>query len=163
MLDVATQEITVSGDRKSLSPGPIRLGQVEDIPALVEFALEAYGNRMIPRGEAWVKSGGARWLEWCILNPERLVLIGANSVGIAQVAWHYGFERKGRMDVLVSRPGSRTPLETLKMVRLMLSWARQRGAVGSFRLDADTGVDFEPFAQRLGGKPVTNVRYEIPL
>lgn len=159
-MTLAAPKITENG----ITDQAIRIATVADIPTLVEFAKEAYGDRLIGRGGEWVKSGGgAHWLQWCISNPDRLVLIGANSVGIAQVSWHYGFEKRGRLDVLVSRPGSKTPFETLKMVRIMLDWAKEKGATGKFKLDADTGVDFEPFAKRLGGVPVTMTRYEIPL
>ena len=102
-------------------------------------------------------------MEWAIQNPERLVLIGANSVGVAQASWQYGFERRARLDMLGARPVAGAALEALKMVRMMLVWAKEQGAEGTFRLDADTGVDFGPFARRLGGKPVTLTRYEIPL
>ena len=49
------------------------------------------------------------------------------------------------------------------MVRMMIAWAKEQGAQGAFKLEADTGIDFAPFAKRLGGHAVTTTRYDIPL
>lgn len=133
----------------------IRRAILDDMPFIVELAREKYPKRVIDLG--------IPWMEWAIGNPERLVLVGPNSVGVAQVSWNYGFERRARLDMLGARAASGAALEALRMVRMMLAWAKEQGAQGTFRLDADTGVDFGPFALRLGGKPVTLTRYEIPL
>jgi len=132
-------------------PLEIRPATLEDMPFLVALAQEAYPGRGIERG--------IPWMEWAIQNPERLVLIGPGCAGVAQVSWNYGFERRARLDMLAGK----SHWSTFKMVRHMLAWAKSMGATGNFRLDADTGVDFAPFAKRLGGKPVTLTRYEIPL
>lgn len=106
---------------------------------------------------------GIPWMERCIQNPDRLVLVGPNSIGCAQIQWNYGYERRARLDMLAARPVPGAALEALRIVRMMVAWGKEKGAVGTFRLDADTGIDFGPFAKRLGGKPVTLTRYEIPL
>ena len=138
------------------APAPkIRRAKLEDMPFMVALANEKYPMRMIEKG--------IPWMEWCIQNDNRLVLLGPNSIGVAQVEWNYGYERRARLDMLGARPVSGAALEALRMVRMMLAWAKEKGAVGTFRLDADTGIDFGPFARRLGGKPVTLTRYEIPL
>lgn len=140
----------------AVPPQPeIRRATLDDAPFLLELAREKYPARQVDLA--------ANWLKWCIESPDRLVLIGPNSAGIAQVQWNYGFERRARLDALAARPTTGAALEALRIVRLMIDWAKQQGAVGSFRLDADTGVDFGPFAKRLGGRPVTMTRYEIPL
>lgn len=133
----------------------IRRATLADMPFLIALAKEKYPARQIEQGIGW--------MEWCIQNPERLVLVGPNSAGVAQVSWQYGFERRARLDMLGARPTAGGALEALRMVRMMLVWAKEQGAQGSFRLDADTGIDFGPFARRLGGKPVTLTRYELPL
>ena len=131
----------------------IRQATLDDIPFIMELAKEKYPTRDVEKA--------APWAAWCIKNPDRLVLVGPSSMGCAQVDWRYGHECKARLDVLAARPG---PIwEALRMLRLMLNWARQKGAIGNFILDANTGIDFGPFAERLGGKKVTIVQYEIPL
>lgn len=133
----------------------IRKATLDDMTFMVALAAEKYPARTIELG--------IPWMEWCLQSPERLVLVGPNSAGVAQVSWNYGYERRARLDMLGCRATPGAALEALRMVRMMLDWARQQGAKGSFRLDADTGIDFGPFARRLGGKPVTHTRYEIPL
>jgi hypothetical protein len=133
----------------------IHKATLADMPFIIALAKEKYPARQIEHGISW--------MEWCIANPERLVLVGPNSAGVAQVNWKYGFERRARLDMLGARPTAGAALEALKIVRLMVAWAKEQGAQDTFVLDADTGVDFEPFSRRLGGKAVTVTRYEIPL
>ena len=131
----------------------IRQATLDDIPFIMALAAEKYPGRDVTKDEPWAK--------WCIKNPDRLVLVGPSSMGCAQVDWIYGHECKARLDVLAARPG---PIwEALRMLRLMLNWARQKGAIGSFILDANTGIDFSAFSERLGGRKVTVTRFEIPL
>lgn len=131
----------------------IRKATLADIPAGLALAEAAYPGRGVEKA--------AKWAEWCINNPDRLVLVSPKGVGIAQVSWNYGFELKGRLDLLYVAKGS--GLEALKMLRIMVAWAKAKGAVGSFAVDADTGVDFGPFVKRLGGTQTKGVRYLIPL
>ena len=137
------------------APPAIRRATVSDIPFVRELARLKYPARAI--------DGALHWFQWCLSNPDRLVLVGTNSVGVAQVDWYYGFERRARLDILASRPVSGTAWEAFRMVRMMVAWAKEQGAQGTFKLDADTGADFGPFARRMGGKAVTITRYEIPL
>ncbi len=104
---------------------------------------------------------GARWICWAINNRDRLVLIGPNAFGIAQYGMFYGCEARARVDILCCRPSAGGALESLRMLRKMVAWARRRGAP-SLRLDADTGVNFAPFAKRLGGVAVPVTKFEIP-
>jgi len=124
-----------------------------DKPFMLELAKEKYPNRDIERGVPWV--------EWCMGNRERLVLVGRHSFGIARVEWIYGFERRAGLDMLCARKGA--GFEAFRMVRMMIQWAREQGAQGEFKLDADTGVDFGPFARRLGGRASSAQWYVIPL
>ena len=133
-----------------LAPPEIRPATLADVDAYLDLAERLYPGRGVSRSRPWV--------EWCIDNPERLVLVGPGCFAIAQVTWHYGFERRARLDVLAGSAG----FTTFRMIRHMLTWARSMGATGDFLLDADTGVDFEPFARRLGARPKI-VRYAIPL
>ena len=138
----------------SLAERPmIRQATLDDIPFIMALASEKYPGRDVEKDRPWAS--------WCIQNPDRLVLIGPNSMGCAQVDWIYGHECKARLDVLAARPG---PFwEALRMVRIMVNWARQKGAIGTFKLNAETDVNFAPFASRLGGRKVTTTYYEIPL
>lgn len=144
-----------NGLRPHFDEQRIHKATLHDMPFIIDMAREKYPARQIERG--------IEWMEWAIQNPERLVLVSPNAVGVAQVSWNYGFERRARLDMLGARTVPGVALEALKMVRLMLVWAKEQGAQGAFKLDADTGVDFGPFARRLGGKAVTTTRYEIPL
>ena len=134
---------------------PIRVADESDLPFLMTLAREKYPHR----------GGGdtsVRWLRWVMNDRNHLVLVGAHSGGIASVSWNYGIERRGRVDVLAARPTPGAALEAMRMVRLMVDWARQEGAE-SFRLAADTNVDFAPFAARLGAVPKAVVHYEFDL
>lgn len=137
------------------APSFIRQGTENDIPFMTALFQEAYPARGIERGLPWMK--------WAMGNVDRLVLVGAHSAGVACVSWNYGFEPKGRLDILAARPAARGFLEPFRMLGMMIQWAKLRGAVGTFKIEADTGVDFGPFARRLGGQPVTRTWYEIPL
>lgn len=134
---------------------PIHQATADDEAFMMAIAKEKYPDRPIERGAPWVR--------WCMQNPERLVLVGAHSFGIAQTYWKYGYERRARLDMLCARPVSGSVMEALRMVRLMVMWAKEKGAIGTFILDADTGIDFAPFAERLGGTAVAVTRHEIPL
>lgn len=145
--------------RQFATPWParkfIRRATLYDMPFMVALAREKYPSLPVAEGVGWMES--------CLSNPERLVLVGPNSVGVAQIGWNYGFQRRARLDMLGARPTVSGAWEAFRMVQIMLAWAKDQGAEGTFRLDADTGVDFGPFARRLGGKPVTVTRYELPL
>ena len=131
----------------------IRRATEDDIPRILEIARACYPVREVDKVLPWLK--------WILNHEDRLSLIGAHSIGAASITAHYGFEQRARLDVLASlKPCS---LEAFRMLRIMVQWAQQRGIEGSFRLDADTGVVFEPFARRLGGKAVTTTHYAIPL
>lgn len=137
------------------APPAIRRATLDDIPFIRELALEKYPARQVEQGLSWML--------WCLKNPERLVLVGQNSVGMAAMAWNYGFEPRARLDMLASRPVAGAPWEAFRMVRMMIAWAKEQGAQGAFKLEADTGIDFAPFAKRLGGYAVITTRYDIPL
>lgn len=130
----------------------IRAATAADIDFWLPRAQQLYPARPIMAMEPWIR--------WALNNEDCLILVGKNSCGMARVSWFYGVDRKARMEFLFGSPS----WETLKMVRLMVAWAKVRGATGKFRLTADTGVDFGPFAKRLGGHIVEqNPQYDIPL
>ena len=133
----------------------IRRATEADIPYMLALAKEKYPDRPVEMG--------VPWMQWCLQNPNRLVLVGLDSVGVAQADTHYGYARKGRLDWLCGRPVKGAALETLRMVRMMIAWAKEQGCVGDFRLDAETDVDFAPFSRRLGGREVVIKRYLIPI
>lgn len=136
-----------------VAPG-IRRATLDDVPALIEFGRTAYPGRPIEQA--------APWLAWYIQNPDRLVLIGLSSAGAAQVTTDYGLERRARLSLLAAKPVPGAVFESLRILRAMVDWAKEKGAVGTFRVDSGTGVDFGSFAKRLGGRQVLT-DYEIPL
>lgn len=137
-------------------PYKFRKATEADIPFILALAKELYPDRPVEQGVPWITRA--------MRDPAHFVVVGPHSAGCCHITKHYGFEPKARLDMLARRPGVTTAtMEALKLLRVMLWWAKDRGAKGNFTLDADTGVDFEPFAKRLGGKRVEYVRYEIPL
>lgn len=136
----------------------IRRATEEDIPRGLAIAQAAYPGRGIEKALDWAR--------WHIRQPNSLVLIGPNTLGIASIVLKYGFEKRARLDMLAAQPGNNSVVEALQQVRAMVRWAALQGATGHFRIDADTGVDFGAFARRLGGlevDPVKYPRYDIPL
>ena len=129
-----------------------------DIPRGLDLAKQAYPGRGV--------EGAVEWVRWHMKQANSLVLIGPGTLGIASIVWRYGFEKRSRLDMLAALPGKAGAIEALQQVRIMVKWAALQGAEGSFRIDADTGVDFGAFAKRLNGVEVDSVkypRYDIPL
>lgn len=124
-----------------------------DLPALLALGRDLYPGRGTDAAESWIRE--------MIRRPDALVVIADDGAGICRVAQSYGFEPHARLDVLAVRPGN--GLLALKIIRVMVWWAKQKGLRTSLSIGADTGVDFAPFAARLGGRKVETVRYEIPL
>ena len=120
---------------------------------VIALTKEKYPTRDISKGIPWV--------EWCLTQPDRLVLVGPNSFGVAGALWHYGFERRGSLAILCSRPRPGAAFEVLRMVRTMIRWAKERGCSGAFKMESDPETDFGPLVRRLGGQSRTF--YELPL
>lgn len=135
----------------------IRPAELNDLPEIARRLIQHYAGRATP---AQIMRG-AKWMAWAIGSRDRLVLLGPNAFGIASIGTFYGCERKARVDILCSRPSAGRSLESLRMVRKMVAWAKRRGAP-TLRLDADTGVDFGPFARRLGATAVSTIKFDIP-
>ena len=136
----------------------VRRATEEDIPHGLAIAQQAYPGRGIEKAVDWAK--------WHLKQPNSLVLIGPGTLGIASIVFKYGFEKRARLDMLAAKPEKSSAIEALQQIRAMVKWAALQGAVGHFRVDADTGVDFGAFALRLGGHRVDDVkypRYDIPL
>lgn len=136
----------------------IRPAGLDDLPEITRRMFEHYNGRLT----AQRVPAGLRWMRAAILNPSRLVLIGPHSFGMAQVDTFYGFERRALVDILCSRPVPGAAFESLRMLRKMVAWARRKGA-RELKFDADTGVDFSPFARRLGAETVTVRKHRILL
>lgn len=102
-----------------------------------------------------------RWLAPLFERRDHTCLRGRYTAGVARITQRYGCEHKAQLVGLAAWPGA--GWEPLRMIRVMVLWAKAMGATGALTLDADTGLDFEPFARRLGGKAITMVKYEIPL
>ncbi len=136
----------------------IRRMTEDDIPRALDLAKQAYPGRAV--------EGGVEWVRWHIKQANSLVLIGPGSLGVASIAWRYGFEKRSRLDMLAALPAKSSVIEALQQLRIMVKWAALQGAQGNFRVDADTGVDFGAFAKRLNGHevdPIKYPRYDIPL
>jgi len=135
----------------------IRRATEADFPMMMEICRARYGDRAAEAEKS------IPWMRWHLNNVGSLVLVGADTMGVASVSVLYGVEKRARLDMLATRPVKSAPLEALQMVKAMVRWAAINGAGGAFRIDADTGVDFGPFARRLGGTEVPYPRYDIPL
>lgn len=135
----------------------IRRGTAADIEFGIEMVRARYPTRDIRETK--------QWIEWLLANENRLVLIGSRTVGCAQFFWRYGIEPRARLEFLAAKPSSRDALlEPLRMVRMMVDWAKAKGAKGQFSLSADdSNIDFGPFAQRLGGEERVLKYWTIPL
>lgn len=136
----------------------IRIATLADIPFIMDIGKERYGDRAVGPSFDWVR--------YQMQNASAVVLVGPESVGISSIAWKYGSEKRARLDVLCARRTRTAPIEALQVLKAMIRWAAFNGAQGMFRVDADTGVDFGPFAKRLGGVEVDArryPRYDIPL
>lgn len=133
----------------------IRRASMADLPAIAALGKEKYPGRDIDSGMPWVAER--------INDPDSIVLIGGNTFGVARLTRGYGFEKRGRLVILAARPAPGAIFEPLTMVRMMVSWSKSQGATLPFRMDADTGVSFKPFSDRLGGREVVTKHYEIPL
>lgn len=132
----------------------IRVATLDDLPKWLYLAKERYPDRDI--------GATARWVSWCITHPARLVLVGHGCAGIAGVDLHYGIELRGKMNVLYSIPCLEPGIEAMTMLKKMVAWAKEKGAVPPFLIDNDSGVDFGPFVKRLGGQRDEAPRYTIP-
>jgi len=137
-----------------------RVATPDDLDFVMAMGMKFYGSRLDTQEKI---NGAARWVRQVIVDPDRLVLVHPGSVGIANVNWRYGMEGRGAADILCCDPERAGPWTALKMARMMVEWARAKGATGPFKLSADTGVDFGPFAVRLGGRLSPDKIYEIPL
>lgn len=131
----------------------LRKATEDDLPALLELGRDLYPGRGTDAAEGWIRE--------MVRSPDALVVIGDKGAGICRVIRHYGFEPKVRLEALAVRPGQ--GILALKIIKVMLWWGRQKGLRTVLSIGADTGVDFAPFAARLGGRKVETVSYEIPL
>jgi hypothetical protein len=133
----------------------IRKATPDDVDYGIELFKEQYPNRDIEQMR--------NWLYWVAKNPNFLVLIGVRSIGCASVYYKYGTETRMTMHFLAAAAKPGAVLEPLSIVRMLIDWAKEKGATGDLVLDSDTGVDFAPFAKRLGGELKTIRQWEIPL
>lgn len=133
----------------------LRRATEADIPFMLEIGRERYGERYT---EAAIP-----WMRYHLKNPGSLVLVGSASMGVASINLYYGFEKRARLDMLAAKLVKQAHWEAFQQVKAMVRWAAVNGAEGGFKIDADTGADFGPFAKRLGGLRVQYPRYDIPL
>lgn len=138
----------------------IRRATLDDMPWMLELAEEQYPGRGVKAGWDWMK--------FCIENRigDRCVLVGEASLIVAHIYKQYGYELRCRIDMLCAKKSKRAVLEALQLIKGIKRWAAMNSVTAPLKLDADTGVDFGPFARRLGGRQVDPVRYpvyEIPL
>lgn len=119
-----------------------RLASEAEIPKYLEIAKEAYPERDV--------SKALPWISWALKSPNHIILIGDHSFCVASTYIKYGMEKRALVEMLASRKSARGALEALQLCRAVVLWATLQGAT-QLRLGADTGVDFGPFAARLGG------------
>ncbi len=138
----------------------IRRAALDDMPRMLDIAEEMYPGRGVKAGWDWMK--------FQIENRagDRFVWVGEDSLIVAHIYRQYGYELRARIDMLCARRKKSAIFETLQLVKACRRWAALNGVTAPMKLDADTGVDFGPFARRLGGWQVDPARfpvYEIPL
>jgi hypothetical protein len=136
----------------------IRPACLADLPEIAERLLRHYPGRATRESIM----AGAPWMIWAMKSPDRLVLIGPNSFGIAETGIFYGFERRASVGLLCSQAAPGSAFEVLRMLRKMIAWARRKGAL-ELKLDADNGTDFSAFAKRLGARQTAVTKYYVPL
>lgn len=138
--------------------GHIRRATLDDLPFFAELIQNRYGDRFHDPQKA---NANSNWLALAFERPDFTCLRGTHTAGVARVVIAYGAELLPQLVGMAAWPGA--GLEPLRMLRVMLRWAKVRGATGDFAVSADTGVDFAPFAKRLGGRKVIKEVWEIPL
>lgn len=147
-------------------PGPIFLNSAirplafADAPWIAELVLECYPNREVKLGRDWMLAQIAN------RNGTAFAWRGEDSLIIAHVTRRYGIELIARVDMLCARRKKAAVLECLFLLKAAKRWAAVNGVRRPLILDADNGVDFGPFARRLGGckvDPDLYPTYEIPL
>lgn len=136
--------------------GAIRRATIDDLPFFADLIRHRYGERF---HHPDVARQNLEWLASLFERRDYTCLRGEHSAGVARIFYAYGAEPHAQVVGIAAWPHA--GLEPLRMLRVMLLWARVSG-VGKLALSADTGVDFEPFAKRLGGMKTTKVIYEIP-
>ena len=105
-------------------------------------------------------------MQRCIQAADCFVWIGEDALLVAHIWKQYGYEMRVRVDMLCARRRKRAILEAFQLVKACKRWAAVNRVEAPLKLDADTGVDFGPFARRLGGWKVDQNKYpvyEIPL
>lgn len=135
--------------------GAIRRATIEDLPFFADLIRHRYGDRFHHPDKC---RANLEWLAALFARRDYTCLRGEHSAGVARVLQAYGAEPQAQVVGLAAWPHA--GLEPLRMLRVMLLWARMIGA-SKLTLSADTGVDFEPFAKRLGGVKVVKVTYDI--
>lgn len=136
--------------------GQIRRATLEDLPFFADLIRHRYGDRFHDPDKC---QKNLEWLGQLFSRGDYTCLRGERTAGIARVLAAYGAEPQAQVVGLAAWPHA--GLEPLRMLRVMVLWARTIGA-SKLTLSADTGVDFEPFAKRLGGIKVVKVSYDIP-
>lgn len=98
-------------------------------------ASEVGVRRFLASSDALLLRGNVSWLGVSVGGP-----------------WWNPKEREARFLPIVS--AGQATFELLKMVKMAMDWARERGAK-RFYFVAVTGVDLGPLARRFGGVPVS--------
>lgn len=101
-----------------------------------------------PDFDGW---GTASWLVRIIGSPDYRVLTGRGCVAIGCLvrSFHHPMPPVGHCLFLFGSPF--TPWDPVKMLRLLIQWARVNGAK-RFRFGSDTETDVSPLARRLGAR-----------
>lgn len=131
----------------------IRHVTIEDSDFLISLAKESY---TLP----FVEEAAREWIARVVAAPDEAIFIRTdNATGVSVIqrpAWA-PHQLEAHMVFLVSR-GNGVDMEGYKILKAMIEWAREQGA--SFHFGEQTGIDFAPFAKRLGAVP-DRVTYTI--
>jgi hypothetical protein len=118
----------------------IRPATAGDFDHIFEIARSAYPEFNEETSRLW----GLKALQ----NPNILIAIGDRGFGVCGVSAPFYAPHKPKAVMLFLASTERAGYEPCAMLRYMIKWSQERGAV-SFHFGEDTGVNLAPLAKRV--------------
>lgn len=139
-----------NGTKTTVLPFGYPRASLSDIPKIIGLAAQKYPGIDVP--------GSFAWLHRTMRDDDCCVLFYGDCCIVSTVAATFYFpgDKTGHLLMLFGDAEAlkKTPMLPFRMLSQVVDWARSKGAT-KFRFGADTGVDFAPFARRLGARPDT--------
>ncbi len=126
----------------------IRRVTIDDLPACLEIATACYRQKFDQR-RAW---------EWCVLalqQPDMCGVMEDDAFAVAAVRSQFWEPPDVRHGVMIFM-AIRTPWaaqQGVRCLRVLRDWATILMGAVDFGFGEDTGLDFSPFAKRIGAVP----------